>query len=141
MPTLSQKKRMEIQTAHELSRETARSELEYRISWCANLYGNHWREEEAFLKACLHVFTELERRDEQDRWRVYPKEKPKEDAVVLCTVYNGHPAAEVKKEVRCALYEDEDFTIDGEDEGEFVPLAWRPAPAPWAIEVSKNDAD
>jgi hypothetical protein len=39
------------------------------------------------------------------------------------------------------LYESGSFNIDGENEGSFTPIAWKPAPAPWTIEVSKNDAD
>jgi hypothetical protein len=124
-----------------LSRIATRKEIEHRLTWCANLYGSRWKKEEAFLKDCLAVIKELEKKEEQERWRPLPKEKPNDNAVVLCTVINDNPDAGELKEVRCALYESGCFNIDGESEGSFTPIAWKPAPDPWVIEVSKNDAD
>lgn len=141
MATLSEKKRQEIQTAYKTARDTTREEIENRLQWCATLYGSRWKEEESFLKGCLAVIKELEKKEEQERWRPLPKEKPNDNAVVLCTVINDDPDADELKEVRCALYESGCFNIDGESYGSFTPIAWRPAPDPWVIEVSKNDAD
>ena len=114
--------------------KSVEAELLHRIKWCANLYGSRWKDEEKFLKGCKAAFDELHRMEEQEKWRVLPNNMPEERETVILTVANEHPAADIEKEVRCAIYMDGEFTIDGDSEGEFVPLAWKPAPDPWEVD-------
>ena len=114
--------------------KSVEAELLHRIKWCANLYGSRWKDEEKFLKGCKAAFDELRRMEEQEKWRVLPNKTPEERETVILTVANEHPAADIEKEVRCAIYMDGEFTIDGDNEGEFVPLAWKPAPDPWEVD-------
>ena len=114
--------------------KSVEAELLYRLKWCANLYGSKWKDEEKFLKGCKAAFDELHKREEHEMWRVLPNKVPDEREIVILTVANEHPAADIKKEVRCAIYMDGEFTIDGDGEGEFVPMAWKPAPNPWEAE-------
>lgn len=112
-----------------------------RIKWAGNLYGNKWKEEEPFLKACQEALIEADWLQEKDTKNLLPEDG--NEVLVLFDGISTNKLGQVSTFTNCtcigAYYQESGWQLDHlPDLDDFTVKKWRNIPEweevkPWQM--------